>query len=324
MEVVMIRRPLVLCPIDFSEGSCVSLRHAAAMAEYFQSDLLVATVNDPLLNDVDGMSSGEGHLAKETVRELEWFYRKAFDGVRAPVVRPRFTSAVGHPAHEILAMSDRDSADLIVMSSRGASSMRKMFFGSTAERVLRETTVPVLVTPPDGLWPAHVVDVGERIRRILVPVDLSNASADQMRTALSIAGAVDVPVLVLHVLEPIRSNRGTGQATPSIANERRDRAERALESLAEMACPGVRVEPLIGFGEPSEEIAKIARDRDARLIVIGLHASPMRGPRMGSVTYRVLCLSHVPVLALPPLPTASFAPHCYRREVAASAGPTVA
>jgi nucleotide-binding universal stress UspA family protein len=57
---------------------------------------------------------------------------------------------------------------------------------------------------------------------------------------------------------------------------------------------------LVVYGEPAEEIAKVASDRDAGLIVMGLHSSPVLGPRMGSVTYRVLCLAHRLVLALPP------------------------
>lgn len=48
---------------------------------------------------------------------------------------------------------------------------------------------------------------------------------------------------------------------------------------------------LIAYGDPAEEIAKIARDWKAGLIVMGLHGSPILGPRMGSVTYRVLCLA---------------------------------
>ena len=62
----------------------------------------------------------------------------------------------------------------------------------------------------------------------------------------------------------------------------------------------VKAEALTAFGDPAEEIAKIARDRRVGLVVIGLHGSPVAGPRMGSVTYRVLCLAQVPVLALPP------------------------
>ena len=33
---------------------------------------------------------------------------------------------------------------------------------------------------------------------------------------------------------------------------------------------------------------------------MGLNGSPVLGPRMGSVTYRMLCLVHTLVLALPP------------------------
>ena len=42
------------------------------------------------------------------------------------------------------------------------------------------------------------------------------------------------------------------------------------------------------------------KDRGVGLVVMGLHSSPLLGPRMGSVTYRVLCLAHRLVLALPP------------------------
>jgi nucleotide-binding universal stress UspA family protein len=56
------------------------------------------------------------------------------------------------------------------------------------------------------------------------------------------------------------------------------------------------------FGEPAEEIAKIAADRQTGLIVMGLHASAVSGARMGSVTYRVLSVTHALVLALPPPP----------------------
>jgi nucleotide-binding universal stress UspA family protein len=85
-----------------------------------------------------------------------------------------------------------------------------------------------------------------------------------------------------------------------VDSERRDRAERALEAQVRALSTPVKAEGLVVFGEPSEEIAKVAHDRDAGLIVIGLHASAIAGPRMGSVTYRVLCLAHVLVLALPP------------------------
>ena len=80
---------------------------------------------------------------------------------------------------------------------------------------------------------------------------------------------------------------------------------RRISTLAEVSTkigPGVKVEALTAFGDSAEEIAKIAADRQVGLLVMGLHASPLAGTRMGSVTYRVLCLAHTLVLALPPTP----------------------
>jgi len=89
-----------------------------------------------------------------------------------------------------------------------------------------------------------------------------------------------------------------------VETERRYRAEAQLEREAEAMGAATKTEALVAYGEPAEEIAKVAADRDAGLIVMGLHSSPLLGPRMGSVTYRVLCVAHRLVLALPPVPAA--------------------
>jgi nucleotide-binding universal stress UspA family protein len=86
----------------------------------------------------------------------------------------------------------------------------------------------------------------------------------------------------------------------NVDSERRDQAERRLQALVDTLPTPPRTEPLVVFGEPAEEIAKIATNRRAGLIVMGLHASAVSGQRMGSVTYRVLSVSHGLVLALPP------------------------
>ena len=57
-----------------------------------------------------------------------------------------YVVGVGRPAEELLRIARDPRADLIVMSSHGLTGIRKLFFGSTAERVLRESDIPVLVT----------------------------------------------------------------------------------------------------------------------------------------------------------------------------------
>ena len=136
-------------------------------------------------------------------------------------------------------------------------------------------------------------------------MDLTAASEHQVQVAVALASAIDVPLLLAHVVEPLRFPGPPSAQRPRVDAERRTRSEDALQELIAAVPAQVRTEALTAFGDPAEEIAKIARERRAGLIVIGLHASPHSGPRMGSVTYRVLCLSQMPVLALPPAAPAS-------------------
>lgn len=290
----------ILCPIDFSDSSRGALKYAAAIAAHFGTVLTLLTVNDPLLVEADEMAHGAGRLAEDARSELERFYADTFAGDLPASITTIFNVAAGQPAAGILDASQASQADLIVMSSRGATGVRKLFFGSTTERVLRETTVPVLVTPPGESGPASLDEVRETIRRIAVPVDLSVALDRQVAVASGIAAALSVPLLLVHIVEPVRAMVPGHMHTASIDGERRDRAERRLSEAVEALSTRVRTEGLVMFGEPAEEVAKIAQDRGAGMIVMGLHASATLGSRVGSVTYRVLCLANMLVLALPP------------------------
>jgi nucleotide-binding universal stress UspA family protein len=289
----------ILCPIDFSEASRGALRYAVAVAAHFAAPLTILTVNDPLLEQAADMSGGSGSLAAAAKSETERFFHDTFLG-SAPAVRVEFAVASGKADAEILRLARERRAGLIVMSSRGATGIRKLFLGSITERVLRATTVPVLVTPPAETGPVSVESVSKSVRRILVPVDLSEAMAEPVRLARAIAEQLHAQVLVAHVIEPVRAVVPGHAFAANVDSERRDRAEQRIQELVEALPDSPRVEALVMFGDPAEEIAKIAADRQASLIVMGLYASAVAGARMGSVTYRVLSVTHGLVLALPP------------------------
>lgn len=54
---------------------------------------------------------------------------------------------VGPPAKVIVRSADKLSADLIVMGERSASTASRIFLGSTAQKVLHHTQIPVLIVP---------------------------------------------------------------------------------------------------------------------------------------------------------------------------------
>ena len=201
---------------------------------------------------------------------------------------------------EILRVASERSCELIVMGSHGSTGARKLFFGSTTERVLRETHVPVLVTPTVNPGPVRLEDARQLVRRIVVPVDLSPASVYQTRVASGLAEALTLPLVLVHVIEPVKSHLLARLSVTGLDSNHRADAEERLDELVATIPRSLRPEALIVFGDPAEEAAKVVRDRQAGLVVMGLHGSPLLGPRMGSVTYRMLCLAPTLVLALPP------------------------
>ena len=299
-------RPSILCPIDYSEASAGALQYAVAIAEHFVTRLIVLNVDNPLLNAATDLGTGRHWRREDSERELAVFVAEACENDCAVIAMCEYEVGVGRPAADILRVARERSCDLIVMSSHGVTGARKRLFGSTTERVLRETPIPVLVTPPLNPGRIRVEDARQLIGRLVVPVDLSPASVYQTQVATGLAVALDLPLVFVHVLESTPShvaapfNLGRLEADHVAAKE-------AVDALVATVPRQPALETLIVAGDAAEEAAKVVRDRHAGLVVMAVHGSSQPGRRVGSVTYRMLCLCTTLVLALPPPPVAS--PH---------------
>jgi nucleotide-binding universal stress UspA family protein len=290
--------PSILCPVDFSEASRSALSYAAAIADHFGAHLTVLSVDDPLLAEAAAAAGLSPGLADETRCELQRFCSEALSHRRAGARTIDYLVATGKPALEILRVARELKTDLIVISSRGRSGLRKMFLGSTTERVLREAPVPVLITSGDPPPATSLSEIGRHLNRVLAPVDLSPVSHHQVVLAHGIAQALSIPLIVTHVVEPVFVPSKVREGLRGAEDARRTRAHERLSALTAPIDP--KAELMVLTGDASEEIATLAGARGASLIIMGLHSLEPGGPRMGSVTYRVLCLAHVLVLAIPP------------------------
>ena len=295
----------VVCPVDFSDASRSALGYAAAIANHFGARLRVLTVDDPLLMEAAKTAGSLPPLTVETERELRRFCEETIPDFNKGPKIVEFRVTVGKPAAEILREAVAASADVIVMSSHGRTGMRKAFFGATTERVLRETTVPVLVTPAGPAPVSSLSEIAQSIKRVVAPVDLSEASTRQLAVSGRIAQALSVPLIVTHVMEPMYIPLSVRIAIPGVESNRRAQVEEELARITRSLPQLIPDESIVLTGDPPEEIVTLAEARHANLIVMGLHSSGALGRRMGSVTYRVLCLTRALVLAIPPLPASA-------------------
>jgi len=98
----------------------------------------------------------------------------------------------GEASREIVAEATRSHADLIAMSSHGRSGIRDWPFGSVAERVLKSTSVPVLVFrgSPGKSY---------SIRKILIALDGSEEALQVVGPAADLAASFEATIVLAHV-----------------------------------------------------------------------------------------------------------------------------
>jgi universal stress protein A len=288
-------QPRLLCPVDYSDLSQGALYYALAIARRWHASLTVLAVDDELLTTVADTRLGAGWSRANTEGQLRAF-------VAAAGVAPADTAyevAAGKAAVEILYAARRTGSNLIVMGTHGRSGLRKLLLGATAERVLRETPIPVLLVSANP-GPLSFEDLPRVANPMLVPVDFSSASSQQIRVAGVIAKELHLRVLIGNVTEPIDLPVPEQVDREEIMSERYRRACQGLQLIAVGGSMPVVPEILIASGNPADEIANWANTKRVGLLVMALHGDSHGGPRMGSVTYRTIVKTGVLTLALPP------------------------
>jgi nucleotide-binding universal stress UspA family protein len=144
-------------------------------------------------------------------------------------------------------------------------------------------------------------------KRILCPIDFSDASRAALETACDLARRFDAKVALFHAY-PVPGYTfpdGSFVASAKMLDELADQAKRHLDewkALAETA--GVKeVETATAVGEPAHEIVDFATRNRADLLVLGTHGrTGLSHALMGSVAERVVRKAPCPVLTVRPPP----------------------
>ena len=143
------------------------------------------------------------------------------------------------------------------------------------------------------------------IKRILCPIDFSDASTHAIDHAVAFANWCGARITALHVCRPpLLSDPGVemsshGQVVDDIDTENLRAQTAAFCKAATTA--GINLEILIGHGEPTGRILEHATGLPADLIVIGTHGtSGFQHLLLGSVTEKVLRKASCAVLTVPP------------------------
>ena len=135
----------IIVPVDFSKHSEYAMEAASILAKKHGAEILalhMLEMSDALLTKADNEQNAKAifflKLAEQKFEDfLNKDYLKGVDVI--PIVKHfKVFSEVNEVAKE-------HSVDLIVMGSHGASGLTEIFVGSNTERVVRHSSIPVLV-----------------------------------------------------------------------------------------------------------------------------------------------------------------------------------
>lgn len=290
----------ILAATDLAEGSDVVLRAAGRLARALCAELHVVHAVEYPFADFPGLRGSPSfrNRAGEAVEFLdEQIARTLPPGTVAAsrqVVIRRASRAIFYRARQL-------SADLIVLGPHRRRGRTDGFLGTTADRVIRSCDAPCLVVRGDLSLP---------LRRVMVPLDLSEPSRGALDLALAWSGSLGVSdvesglpgteLQVMHVIPPgsLPSDLSFDRAV--IGPVLYDEVEAAIARSEHGAAVPVREEVLWG-DEPVETILRYAEEGRADLLVLATHGhGALRRALVGSIASAVARGAGCPVLLVPP------------------------
>ena len=280
----------ILAATDLSTRSHRALRRAGYLAQANDAELTLVHVVD---NDQPA------DLVEIETREVERILTEQIGAVpELSGVRCRTAVVTGDAFNGILSTAESTRADLIVMGAHRKQLLLDVFIGTTIERVIRIGRFPVLMVN-------HAV--AEPYETALAAVDLSEQSANAIRTATRLKLIDATCVTLIHAFSPLAKGKMSlaGLQKESIEGyvaREHLRASKELSEFLELNELGYQDwSRRIGEGRPFEVISGVVEAMRPDLLVIGTHGrSGIAKALLGSVTEDALRSLDVDILVVPP------------------------
>jgi len=140
---------MIIAGIDGSEGSQRAAEYAAALARTHRAQLkLVTVVRTPEgWWGIGGAPPSPEALSAALVEGQQQILREVEEGLDLEGIDYATVEELGDPVTRLLAVSEANSADLLVIGRRGAGLAERVILGSTADRLTHLASCPVLVVP---------------------------------------------------------------------------------------------------------------------------------------------------------------------------------
>jgi len=185
-----------LVPVDFSDASAAALKYAFELNKHFFARLHIMHIFD--VPFAAATESDAGFIQYETLKKAyednTWDFINLNKGEYHYEMEVAVTSG-GH-YQSIANYAKEKNIRLIILGNKGKGGLRKWFFGSVTQYLLRHAPCPVIAIPSNHVW--------KELENIVVCTDLSQSLTDHQCTELKkLSDACKSTLHFLHVQDKI-------------------------------------------------------------------------------------------------------------------------
>jgi nucleotide-binding universal stress UspA family protein len=178
----------ILVPIDFSDYSINAFEYAIEMAKDFKAEIILFHGSHNIqVVDVNVMITIDDLLLKESNDKLNALIKsKESSNINISAI-----SKVGLANDLIYEISKENNIDLIIMGTKGATGLQKIFLGSITSSVIRKSKTSVLAIPSKTKY--------ESLKNISIALDLKDNYTESISFAKQIALKRQAGIDILHI-----------------------------------------------------------------------------------------------------------------------------
>ncbi|ELZ05699.1 universal stress protein [Natrialba asiatica] len=278
----------LLVPVDGSDPARAALKQALDIA--VDTGATVHVLHVVPANESRLLQFGDRDIdvLEDEGEEIVDRARSAADERNVAVVD---TIVQGEPQEQILTYAESHSVDCIIMGAHGRHGLEEYILGSTTERVVHRSAVPVMT-----------VRAGEDVtqsypyRSVLVPTDDSDHARAALKLGSTVAARHDSMLHLLFVVDELPETIDP-RSTP-LSAELKENAHEVLQDAADRTkLSEESLVTAVKAGSVPHQITSYAESTSTDLIVMGTHGwTGLDRYLLGSFTERVIRTSPVPVL----------------------------
>ncbi|HEY7536265.1 MAG TPA: universal stress protein [Thermodesulfobacteriota bacterium] len=299
----MIKLDKILWATDGSKEGQEALNYAKLLAKAFNSEIIglhIIKSIDKRFWGLLGERVNIEELSEDTSIKANWFnvFEEFKEELKREGLKFSFKILSGAPHEKIIEFANKKKVDFIVMGKRGLGLKDRMLIGSNTIKILQMSQFPVLAVKRRG------EKTLPRIKKILVPFDVSEKFDSALRYAVSLGKTFNGIISVIYVLElisyPYEFRLNVINEIKSLHNTE---LKNKISEIYSQEGDKVKIRSkVIESINPYLGIIRYAEDERPDLIVMNTHGRKgMKKLMLGSVAEKVIQEAPCSILAIKPV-----------------------